>query len=161
MAMTKIHDVAVIGAGPAGLSAAYELKKICLDPMVLEKTAAVDDVWPNHYDGVRLNTGLGAKPYESSEEAALNVDAIVAGTGFRTGLTKLIWIPGITTADDRPVVQGDHEFRDAPQLYIIGHFVPLSGYFRKFAWTRAGSQQKSENNWRLVAPLREQTHINP
>jgi putative flavoprotein involved in K+ transport len=375
MAMTGIHDVAVIGAGPAGLSAAYELKRIGLDPLVFEKTAAVGDVWRNHYDGVRLNTGrffsqlpgnpfprsaggwpsrdevvrvletfperggfrvrtgidiekieydrqrdtwlissqdgekfesravvvatgcacipvipkwegmetfsgeiihsskfknaktyagknvlvvgsgnsaaeiasrlaeyaksvtlsvrtpphilpksvfgislagigvairplppvlvdgllhalrrlfigdltryglpfpaspvsqqfartqvvpivydpfagdiragrirvigqirkiegqtvhafnsIEAKPHEYREEAALNVDAIVAGTGFRTGLTKLIQVPGITTGDDRPVAQGEHEFPDAPRLYIIGHFVPLSGYLRE------------------------------
>lgn len=57
MEITGIHDVAVIGAGPAGLSIAYELKKMGFDPLVLEKTAAVGDVWRNHYDGVRLNSG--------------------------------------------------------------------------------------------------------
>ena len=29
------------------------------------------------------------------------------------------------------MVQGDHEFPGAPRLYIIGHFVPLSGYLRE------------------------------
>lgn len=74
---------------------------------------------------------IEAKPHESTQEAALNVDAIVAGTGFRIGLTKLIQVPSITTGDDRPVAQGEHEFPDAPRLYIIGHFVPLSGYLRE------------------------------
>lgn len=55
--MSGMHDVAVIGAGPAGLSAAYELKRLRLNPLVLEKTAAVGDVWRNHYDGLRLNSG--------------------------------------------------------------------------------------------------------
>ncbi|PTR06804.1 putative flavoprotein involved in K+ transport [Nitrosospira sp. Nsp5] len=55
--MTDVHDVAVIGAGPAGLSVAYELKRTGLDPLVLEKTPAVGDVWRNHYDGLRLNSG--------------------------------------------------------------------------------------------------------
>jgi putative flavoprotein involved in K+ transport len=71
------------------------------------------------------------KPDDCPEEAELNVDAIVAGTGFRTGLTKLIQVPGITTGDDRPIAQGDYEFPDAPRLYILGHFVPLSGYLRE------------------------------
>lgn len=57
METTSIHDVAVVGAGPAGLSIAYELKRMGFDPLVLEKTAAVGDVWRNHYDGVRLNSG--------------------------------------------------------------------------------------------------------
>lgn len=52
-----IHPVIIIGGGPAGLSAAYELTRIGIQPLVLERTASVGDVWHNHYDGLRLNTG--------------------------------------------------------------------------------------------------------
>lgn len=51
------HRVLVVGGGPAGLSCAYELVRAGLRPLVLERTQAVGDVWRNHYDGLRLNTG--------------------------------------------------------------------------------------------------------
>ncbi len=57
MKSKDIYDVTVVGAGPAGLSIAYELKKAGLIPLVLERTPAIGDVWRNHYDGLRLNTG--------------------------------------------------------------------------------------------------------
>lgn len=80
---------------------------------------------------VHVFKSIETEPQEPLEKAALKVDAIVAGTGFRTGLTKLIQIPGITNEDDRPVAQGAYEFPGAPGLFIIGHFVPLSGYLRE------------------------------
>lgn len=54
---TSNHDVIVVGAGPGGLSAAWELVQAGLRPLVLERTSAVGDVWRSHYDGLRLNTG--------------------------------------------------------------------------------------------------------
>jgi putative flavoprotein involved in K+ transport len=52
-----VHDVLVVGGGPAGLSAAYDLVRAGRTPLVLERTRAVGDVWRHHYDGLRLNTG--------------------------------------------------------------------------------------------------------
>lgn len=52
-----IHAVIVVGGGPAGLSAAHELVKAGITPLVLERTAQVGDVWRQHYEGLRLNTG--------------------------------------------------------------------------------------------------------
>jgi putative flavoprotein involved in K+ transport len=52
-----INDVVVVGAGPGGLSAGWELVRAGFKPLILERTAAVGDVWRNHYDGLKLNTG--------------------------------------------------------------------------------------------------------
>lgn len=82
MKVGDIHDVAVIGAGPAGLSVAYELTKAGLTPLVLERTPAVGDVWRNHYDGLRLNTGrffsmLPGSKFPRSAGAWPSRDAVV------------------------------------------------------------------------------------
>ncbi len=54
---TSVHDVIVVGAGPAGLSAAWALRHAGLTPLVLEQAATVGASWRAHYDGLRLNTG--------------------------------------------------------------------------------------------------------
>lgn len=50
------HDVAVIGAGPAGLACAACLKREGVEPEVLERGQAVGTAWRTHYDRLHLHT---------------------------------------------------------------------------------------------------------
>lgn len=52
----QVYDVAVIGAGPAGLAVASRLSKRPVTTLVLERTATLGQVWANHYEGLTLNT---------------------------------------------------------------------------------------------------------
>ena len=88
------HSVLVVGGGPAGLSCAYELVRAGLRPLVLERTQAVGDVWRNHYDGLRLNTGRwfsslpglrfpwSAGRWPSRDDLAKELAALPARGGF-------------------------------------------------------------------------------
>ncbi|MCU1727819.1 NAD(P)/FAD-dependent oxidoreductase [Pseudomonas sp. 7P_10.2_Bac1] len=88
------HSVLVVGGGPAGLSCAFELVRAGLSPLVLERTQAVGDVWRNHYDGLRLNTGRwfsglpglrfpwAAGRWPSRDDLAKELAALPARGGF-------------------------------------------------------------------------------
>lgn len=46
----------VLGAGPAGLSAAYALRKVGLSPVILERGDKVCDSWRHHYEDLAVNS---------------------------------------------------------------------------------------------------------
>ncbi|MFI6427146.1 flavin-containing monooxygenase [Promicromonospora sp. NPDC050880] len=54
-----VLTVSVIGAGPAGLSAAATLQNRGADVTVLEKSAHVGNAWRHHYDRLHLHTTRG------------------------------------------------------------------------------------------------------
>ncbi len=51
-----IHDVAIIGAGQAGLASAHHLRRRGLRPVVLDGAARVGDAWRRRYDSLKLFT---------------------------------------------------------------------------------------------------------
>jgi putative flavoprotein involved in K+ transport len=51
---TEVIDTVVIGAGPAGLVAAYHLQRAGVSFVVLEASGRVGDSWRARYDGLRL-----------------------------------------------------------------------------------------------------------
>lgn len=50
------HEVVVIGAGQAGLSVGYHLRRKGIDHVILEGASRVGDVWRNRWDSLRLFT---------------------------------------------------------------------------------------------------------
>src|SRR5690606_9413492 len=53
---TENHHVVVVGAGQAGLSASYHLKRKGIDHVVLDGASRIGDVWRNRWDTLRLFT---------------------------------------------------------------------------------------------------------
>jgi cation diffusion facilitator CzcD-associated flavoprotein CzcO len=49
-------QVVVVGAGPAGISAALALKDVGVRPLVLDRAERVGSSWRGRYDRLRLNT---------------------------------------------------------------------------------------------------------
>lgn len=52
----EIVDLAIIGAGQAGLATAYCLKELGIDPLLLEAAPAIGTSWRNRYDSLKLFT---------------------------------------------------------------------------------------------------------
>jgi putative flavoprotein involved in K+ transport len=57
----------------------------------------------------------------------LAVDAVIAATGYRTGLEPLVGHLGVLDGHGRPTVTGARSHPDAPGLYFVGWRNPLSG----------------------------------
>lgn len=53
---TQHVDTVILGAGQAGLSAAYQLKRRGVDCLALDGIARIGDQWRNRYDSLRLFT---------------------------------------------------------------------------------------------------------
>lgn len=80
---SSVHDVVVIGAGLAGLTAAYELKQRGIAALVLEKEKAVGLPWARRHPQLTLNThrtlsSLPGLKYPPGTGAFPGRDAVIA-----------------------------------------------------------------------------------
>jgi cation diffusion facilitator CzcD-associated flavoprotein CzcO len=56
IARTMDEHVVIVGAGPAGLAAAWAIRRAGRDPLVVEQADAVAASWRGRHDHLRLNT---------------------------------------------------------------------------------------------------------
>jgi hypothetical protein len=61
---------------------------------------------------------------------SVEVDAVIAATGFRTGLEPLVGHLGVLDGRGEPVVHGAREHPTAPGLHFVGYRVTLGGTLR-------------------------------
>lgn len=66
-----------------------------------------------------------------SDGEALQVDAVVAATGYRRDLDPLVGHLGVLGGGDRPVVRGGATAPGSPNLWFTGYTNPISGMFRE------------------------------
>ena len=71
----------------------------------------------------------GGKPV-LADGRTVEVDAIVAATGFRTGLEPLVGHLGVLDDSGVPLVHGADEQPSAPGLHFVGYVVTLGGTLR-------------------------------
>jgi cation diffusion facilitator CzcD-associated flavoprotein CzcO len=77
------HDVAIVGAGPAGVSVAVSLRDRGLHPLLIDRADHVASSWRSRYDRLKLNTGrpfshLPDRPYPKGTPMFPSRDDVVA-----------------------------------------------------------------------------------
>jgi len=65
-----------------------------------------------------------------ADDRFVEVDAVIAATGFRTGLEPLVGHLGVLDDAGVPLVHGADEHRSAPGLHFVGYVVSLGGTLR-------------------------------
>ena len=131
------HEAIVIGAGQAGLAAAYHLAKRGIDLVVLEGNGRVGDNWRSRYDSLRLYSPakydglpglrfpLVGHRFPTGREMADYLESYVRHHGLpvRTGL-RVDRLEAADSGDGYVVTAGGQTF-EAPQVVIA------PGFFRK------------------------------
>ena len=91
-----MHDVAIIGAGPAGISVALSLRDRGITALLIDRADAVGSSWRDRYDRLRLNTGrqfshLPGRPYPKGTPTFPTRDQVVEHleTHVREGAVEL------------------------------------------------------------------------
>jgi cation diffusion facilitator CzcD-associated flavoprotein CzcO len=77
------HEIAIIGAGPAGISVALSLRDRGQRPLLIDRAVDVGSSWRGRYDRLKLNTGrpfshLPHRPYPRGTPMFPSRDEVVA-----------------------------------------------------------------------------------
>jgi cation diffusion facilitator CzcD-associated flavoprotein CzcO len=87
----------------------------------------VDQLYAGRVQVVPAVASFGADGVVLSDGRELEVDVVVAATGYRRGLEDLVGHLGVLDADGAPRVHGARTHPDAPKLHFIGMLPTMAG----------------------------------
>lgn len=90
----------------------------------------VDAVRRGRVHVVRAVEGFADGAVALAGDNPVHVDAVIAATGFRTGLQPLVGHLGVLDEEGVPLVHGAAEHADAPGLHFVGYRMTLAGMLR-------------------------------
>lgn len=73
--------------------------------------------------------GFDGKDVLLADGSRIAPEAVIAATGYRRGLERLVGHLGVLGANGRPDVHGGRTHSSAPGLYFLGYTNPVSGMF--------------------------------
>ncbi len=91
----------------------------------------VDAVASGRVRVVPAVTGFGAGTVRLADDSEIEVDAVLAATGYRTGLAPLVGHLGVLDDRGMPLVSGGRTLPQAPRLHFLGITVELTGLLRE------------------------------
>ena len=129
-------DVLVIGAGQAGLAAAYHLQRLGIDYRIVEADARVGDVWRRRYDSLKLYSPAGydalpgmpfplpKRAFPTGREMADYLETYAAQFGTRVETGVRIERLEQPAAEGRPFVAtaGDRRYEAGQVIIATGSF---------------------------------------
>jgi putative flavoprotein involved in K+ transport len=91
----------------------------------------VDAVTSGRVRVVPAVTGFGDGTVRLADGQQIAADAVLAATGYRTGLSPLVGHLGVLDDRGMPLVSGGRTLPQAPRLYFLGITVELTGLLRE------------------------------
>jgi putative flavoprotein involved in K+ transport len=162
---TERYETVIVGAGQAGLHAAYHLRRAGRSFTILEARARVGDVWRERYDSLRLFTpawaiGLPGFPYRAKgsrqptkDELADHLEAFV--TRFELPVRTGVRVDGVERIGDRYLVRAGGRAIEAENVVVASgaHTDPVIPAFARDL--DPGIVQLHSSRYRNPTQLRE------
>jgi len=163
--VSEHFDTAIIGAGQAGLAAAYHVKQRGRTPVVLDENERVGDAWRKRWDSLRLFTpakydGLPGwrfpapgRSFPTKDEMADYMEAYVSR--FEIGVRTGVKIDRLSKQDGHFVISAGSDRFEADNVIVAtgSHRVPRLPDFARDLDPRIVQLHSSE--YRSPAQLRE------
>lgn len=99
----------------------------------VQDVGLIDAVRRGAVEVVAAVSSLDGDKVVLSDGSTLTPDAVIAATGYRRGLERLVGHLDVLDARGRPTTHGARCPRSAPGLYFTGYTNPISGMLRELA----------------------------